>query len=471
LPIRGPYVSREETTVTIVNSKALEEKLRQAATVVSEPILTSVRTFLADARDAELVAINPYRFAAPRKLDRLRTLKAFLHLTERGLFNLSWIVHCPSCKGWTQHAASLSSLKHESRCELCLVDFAAGFDRSVELCFGVNPAVIRPAEVDPFEAVMAGIDLEPGIRVELDPGESHFLRVELAPGNYLLGAPEDKKAFNIVVMGAPAAVAQKLTLRYGDDLGPLTIIRATPGPADIVIENRASRPRELLWAHMAPMDWPSAARVASLQEFRNLFSSEMLSPDESFSIESQGFLFTDIKGSTELYERMGDAQAFALVKEHFRIMERIVAENGGGIVKTIGDAVMAVFADPRAALRTSVEMIEAFDDLETARRLKNAIVIKVGVHYGPCIAVTLNDRLDYFGTTVNIAARVQGLSDGRDIMASEAVFAQGDGVDYLRQRSWNGDAFVTSLKGLKASYQVHRIYRPRPQEIETPARR
>ena len=92
-------------------------------------------------------------------------------------------------------------------------------------------------------------------------------------------------------------------------------------------------------------------------------------------------------GCSRLAERMGDAQAFALVKEHFRTMERIVAENGGGI------------------------------------------------------------------------------------MASEAVFAQGEGTDYLRERSWKGDSFVTSLKGLKASYQVQRIYRPRPQEIETPAPR
>ena len=132
-------------------------------------------------------------------------------------------------------------------------------------------------------------------------------------------------------------------------------------------------------------------------------------------------------GSTELYERFGDAQAFALVKEHFHIMERIVRANDGGIVKTIGDAVMAVFVDPRNALRSAVEMIEAFDDLETARKLKNSIVVKVGIHHGPCIAVTLNERLDYFGTTVNIAARVQGLSDGRDVMASGAMFAESGG--------------------------------------------
>jgi len=158
-----------------------------------------------------------------------------------------------------------------------------------------------------------------------------------------------------------------------------------------------------------------------------------------------------------MYERLGDAQAFALVKEHFYIMERLVREHSGAIVKTIGDAVMAVFNDPRDALRTAVEMIEAFDDLETVKKLKNSIIVKVGIHHGPCIAVTLNERIDYFGTTVNIAARVQGLSDGRDVMASGAIFGESNAADYLREKGWLSEPFTTSLKGLKSSYQVHKL--------------
>jgi adenylate cyclase len=215
----------------------------------------------------------------------------------------------------------------------------------------------------------------------------------------------------------------------------------------------------MVFARMVPPRYPSAAVVSSIQEFRDLFSSEMLSLDETFSIESLGFLFTDIKGSTELYERLGDASAFALVKEHFRIMERIVKANNGAVVKTIGDAVMAVFVDPRDTLHSAVEMIEAFDDLETAQRLKNAIIIKVGVHYGPCIAVTSNDRLDYFGTTVNIAARVQALSDGRNIMASKALFGESGALEYLSGRHWSSDSFVTSLKGIRASHEVWKLAR------------
>ena len=445
--------------MTIVNQKALEEKLQQTAAVAPEIILGQIREFLLSAKDAELLSINPYRFAVARKLNRLETLKTFLSLTKKGLFNLSWTIHCPSCKGATQQAEHLVSLKHADRCPFCKIDFSAGFDKSLEVSFAVNPAIIRPGEVSPYDRIAASLETEPGISIELDPGESHFVAMELKKGNLLVVIPEDQKTFNIAVMEEKAAGTQKIVLAHRDELGPLTVERAEAGIAEVVIVNGTPRKKSMLMARMMPQRWPSAAVVSSLQEFRDLFSAEMLSLDETFSIESLSFLFTDIKGSTELYERLGDAQAFALVKEHFAIMERIVRANNGGIVKTIGDAVMAVFVDPRDALHGAGEMIDSFDDLETARKLKNSIIIKVGIHHGPCIAVTLNDRLDYFGTTVNMAARVQGLSDGRDIMASQALIEGSDGVAWLADNTWAHESFVTSLKGLTASHQVHKLFR------------
>ena len=443
----------------ILNQKSFDEKISQARKLVPGPALDTIRDFLLTADDARLYNINPWRLAAERKVNRMAALKAMLHLTKGGLLNLFWTIHCPSCKGATQRSDRLISLRHGDHCDFCKIPFDAGFDTNLEVSFAPNPAVLKTGEVGPYGQVMAGFETEPGITIDLDPGASHFLATELVPGNYFVTIDQDEKVFNIAVKGEETTVVQRISLGYVPDQLPLVVAKARPGKAEVVITNRSTRPQEMRFARMNPPRWPSAAVVSSLQEFRDLFSSEMLSLDETFSIESLGFLFTDIKGSTELYERLGDAQAFALVKEHFYIMERIVKANNGGVVKTIGDAVMAVFVDPRDALHSAVEMIEAFDDLETARKLKNAIIIKVGVHHGPCIAVTLNDRLDYFGTTVNIAARVQGLSDGRDIMASASLFTESDAAAWLASKGWINAPFVTSLKGLKASYQVHKMHR------------
>jgi len=90
------------------------------------------------------------------------------------------------------------------------------------------------------------------------------------------------------------------------------------------------------------------------------------------------------------------------------------------VVKTIGDAVMASFTDPAQAVRAALAMQAA---IASSARTGSELVLKVGVHAGPSVVVTLNDRLDYFGSTVNMAARLQGQSAGDDIVLSQAVAA------------------------------------------------
>ena len=208
---------------------------------------------------------------------------------------------------------------------------------------------------------------------------------------------------------------------------------------------------------MADPEWIDAALATTLQEFRDFFSKEMLSPQETFSIRNLAVIFTDIKGSTEMYERLGDSKAFYLVKEHFKIMEDVVRRNDGGIVKTIGDAVMAVFRRPDQAIDAAREMIDRFDAFNLENRTKDQIVIKVGVHAGPCIAVTLNERIDYFGTSVNTAARIQGLSDGRDVMVSERFFRESGAARTLKEAGWTWESFTTSLKGLRGAQEVYKL--------------
>src|SRR4029077_16452564 len=95
----------------------------------------------------------------------------------------------------------------------------------------------------------------------------------------------------------------------------------------------------------------------------------------------------------------------------------------GAVVKTIGDAVMATFATPDRALAAALRIRDAMRDLNDKRQNMD-LLLKIGLHEGPCLAVSLNDRQDYFGQTVNIAARVQNLAESRSIFATAPV------VDY-----------------------------------------
>jgi hypothetical protein len=164
-------------------------------------------------------------------LDRIGALRAFLHLTKGGLFNLYWNIHCPACKGVTQHSESLLTLRHEDTCPACSTVFEAGFDKSLEVSFGVNPAIIAPGEVDDFAQVIAGFDLEPGIGMELERGERHYLKVELREGNYFILVDGEQKVLNIVVLRGATETTQKISFELKDSLPPLSIAMAKEGPA------------------------------------------------------------------------------------------------------------------------------------------------------------------------------------------------------------------------------------------------
>jgi class 3 adenylate cyclase len=105
-------------------------------------------------------------------------------------------------------------------------------------------------------------------------------------------------------------------------------------------------------------------------------------------------------------------------------MARTIRDHQGAIVKTIGDAVMAAFARPEDGLAAAVKIqrqVAAFNHDHPVGDGADAVAIKLGLHQGPCIVVTLNDRLDYFGSTVNLAARLQGQSQGGDIVLSQEI--------------------------------------------------
>src|SRR5207302_11366104 len=161
-----------------------------------------------------------------------------------------------------------------------------------------------------------------------------------------------------------------------------SLVVAADGAAEAAMElgARPSMPEELRLVPAAPIaltqdggserhvkiervDWKSLAAtahdVATLSEFRRQFSSQVLRPGARLRVGKTSLLFTDLTGSTKLYRDAGDAQAFAVVQDHFDLLSRIVAEHHGALVKTMGDAVMAAFVEEADAVRASIAMHRA----------------------------------------------------------------------------------------------------------------
>jgi class 3 adenylate cyclase len=343
---------------------------------------------------------------------------------------------------------TLSGLRSQIHCESCNIDFTMHFDRSVELTFRPNPAV-RPVECPEF--CVAGPQITPHIVAQqlLTPGAQRALTLPLEGGRYrlrTLGLPGGRILF-VAADGSP-----EVTLRALGADWPQEELRLAPTPT-LLFENATESEQLFILERMAWSDQAAtAAEVTALQRFRDLFASEVLRPGEQVSVGSLTVVFTDLRGSTRLYREIGDATAFGAVMSHFDVLRDSIGEGEGALVKTIGDAVMAVFRRPAAALRA---MLRAQQMLATPPNRGRPLRLKAGIHTGPCIAITLNDRLDYFGSTVNLAARLGDLSSGEDVIISAAVHADPEVAELLARP--DGSLTTTPMEATLKGFDAERF--------------
>ncbi|MCR9071625.1 MAG: adenylate/guanylate cyclase domain-containing protein [Alphaproteobacteria bacterium] len=369
--------------------------------------------YVLDAQETDLVRIRPRRLARDWEQDELAVTELCLESVRDGLLESRWDLLCPRCRGAQLSVGSLDQMPDSAHCDSCNIDYGRDFSRNVELSFQPAPAV-RPVQQGEF-CLFGPMSLPHVVlQVTLEPGDSRTVPASLAAGDYRYRTLETGGHCDVAVDGAvPSFIVSGAEVRTGD--------ASTPGT--VTLENRGDVRRTLV---VESRDWVADAltahEVTTLQAFRDLFSNAVLHPGDQVSIAQIALMFTDLQGSTSLYERIGDANAYHLVREHFAFLGRIVRSHRGAIVKTIGDAVMAAFAEPADAVRAALAVQQGTDAFNREQG-GEAISIKVGVHAGASIAVTLNDRLDYFGSMVNLAARIQGLASGGEVVLSGRLAA------------------------------------------------
>jgi class 3 adenylate cyclase len=467
------------------DSEGLFALLRQSA---RPDAAAAIERLVREDEDRQLNRVNALDFAARNGLNEEHTIAAFLHASRLGIFEMSWNVLCPGCGGVLDANASLKSVcKDEYSCALCAAGYQPTLDEMVEVTFTVAPRVRRIAAHAPHELGVieylrqmfwsSGVDLpddETLARifdevtleaVELPPGEKAILSLQLPAAFIIVAEPVTHAVQFLDVKGEPTRERQSLTIVVNKVHSPTGTVEMRPGPLRLQIENRSDlrvlpsvwiagdRLHDLLGRRKPFL---TAKRLLSNQTFRDLYRTDTLDVDQRLKITSLTFLFTDLKGSTALYDRVGDLVAYDLVKAHFAVLNEIVASEAGAIVKTIGDAVMATFPTPDRAVAAALRMRQAMHALRAGDR-QEGLLLKIGIHEGPCLAVMLNDRQDYFGQTVNIAARVQGLADARTIFASRAVIEHPDVAAVLAKSGVIPVAQRHALRGVGEELTLYAI--------------
>lgn len=415
--------------------------------VAAQKLVELIRT----GADQRVDRIRPYELARSWGLPDRAVLEACLQGVSAGVLELMWDLVCPSCRTASERMRALSALGAHAHCQLCDISYDLDLDRAVEATFR-PPDSLRTVDEGPY--CIGGPARTPHVLVQaiLPPEQTVELAAPLSAGRYRL-----------FVRGGPAAI-----LRVHDDGAEgLDSVASEaglePAQADVrpgaLLRVRSSHARER-HVKLERVDFAGDAATAHdismLPAFRSQFAREVLRPGLTLRIARVALLFTDLTGSTALYTAIGDAKAFGVVQDHFELLRAVIAEFSGTIVKTIGDAVMAAFASEADAVRAAAAMHARFPEFRRGSEDATGVTLKIGLHAGACYVVTANGVLDYFGQTVNIAARLQGAAGAGELVLTEEL------TETALREGWLApdaprEAFEAQLKGLARSLAAVRM--------------
>lgn len=499
-----------ESMITI-NEAPLDEALGklESARTWSPRVISKLENFIRTAEAYDLFRVNPIQYAAEKGMAESEAIDLFLHSAKVGLFEMEWHLVCPGCGHVVESLRNMHKLHSSFVCNQCAFEANVSLDDYIQVTFTISHSVREIIFHNP-ESLSAddlfykynlcrgtrswieGRKQEEALRANtklvsyLEPDEKRSIEFLAEPGAVLITRLGENTVTGFLVSSEKALEQQKIYAQFVDGSLKILNYRVTPagradfgyagmtfdqlgsllsGSLSIEIENRLER-RVCFWLAMLPGQpsrigvsfdpFLSGKRLLTTQTFRNLFRSETVSDDEGIGVKDITFLFTDLKGSTALYDLIGDPKAYYLVRQHFDTLGNVINRYEGATVKTIGDAVMATFMTPLDAVRASLEMlqdIQAFNN-----NISDKLVLKIGIHAGSSIVVSLNDRIDYFGQTVNIAARVQALADADEIYMSEDVYNFPGVRAALAHREVVSEE--ASVKGVSGKLHVYKISAP-----------
>ncbi|MCM3757101.1 DUF5939 domain-containing protein [Sporosarcina aquimarina] len=436
--------AREQKTIQL-DERVLQNAERHLNELSLDPTLVRalIRTIRTESDEA-VTSIQPYRWAFEQGFTKQQAVRLFLLASDAGVLDYEWSLMCPNCRVAKDHASVLKDVKKTVHCDLCGVDFELDFENYVEMTFQVNGAIRKtnketfcingptnsPHTIGQFRIPPQSKKHVPWTSIAKD------MQVRVVKHNFKVPFTYQANIESSELHIQPNGIVEQFLMQSPD----ISIVNTSDEEYIVAFE-------ETKWDEYAI----TAREVTSLQLFRDLLPAEVLAPGMQIGVGKLTILFTDLKDSTQLYERVGDASAYSDVQKHFISLGNLIRSYDGTIVKTIGDSIMAAFSSNIQALEASLDIQSSVSSLN--KMLNNPVIIKIGLHEGPVIAVNANGVLDYFGRTVNMAARVQQQSKGGDIVLEKQLFDELEIKGDLRMVT----EFTTHLHGMTSPIQLVRL--------------
>ncbi|MGI9427583.1 MAG: protein kinase domain-containing protein [Bythopirellula sp.] len=425
----GPTVDpfSQSAKLSAARRRLLDGRLDCLANRGTDPdIVECLGQFLREAPAQELGRIRPIALGRNFSVDSDRMIAGCLAAAKEGLLDLHWDILCPTCRISSQVSTTLKEIRNHARCEVCDLDFEVDLAQSVEMIFRANPEV-READLGTYciggpehsPHVVLQLRLPAGERVELTPVLSegaYVLRSAQLPYNYRLRAlPGKGTTHTEIVLSNNLEAAHASQVRAGRNALTLT----NDYDREIVVRLERSIPMK---------DVVTAAQASSLPMFREMFPDESPKLGQLINVSTVTLLAIDLVDADRIYEDLDDASAFLCVRQFHTQLEQLAAKHSGAIVKVMGTETLLAFETPLEIMNLVAELVEKLNQAEQNLQLCAA------VHHGTALATSIDEHLDYFGSTVHIVRRIMQQAGAGELWITEAVAADPLVVQTIQDR-------------------------------------
>ncbi|WP_197454671.1 protein kinase domain-containing protein [Stieleria varia] len=375
-----------------------QSRLRQRMDLLSEQgvsasVVDALTTMVTQWSEQELAQIRPLAAADRLKVDGADMIDACLLSAAHGILTLGWDVLCPTCRAPASRGSELSDIESHTHCQACDVDFRSNLGDAIEMVFRVH-AEIRDANTGQY--CIGGPEHSPHVVAQLRvaAGECLQTTLDLPIGDYLIRGPRLPRTQMIKVQDAASpSSAEFVFSRFGS---ADHTIKLRSGSQCITLMNDLSTLHVVRIERMIPRDDVVTATMATANPlFQKLFPRQTFAADNPISSETMSFVATTLNETDRLYDSLSDEAVYRMVNGHLKLISEVVVSNGGNVVKTIGESLLAVFPSRDQALLAARHMRAAVQEGDSRQ-----LSFGIGVHCGPTLVTTQNNRLDYFGSTV-----------------------------------------------------------------------
>lgn len=378
----------------------------------SGALLERLRALLLSAPDKRLERIRPYVLAASWNERREEVLDLLLHAANVGLVDIAWDLWCPVCNVPHDIAPSLAQISGQGSCTACGEVYTRDLVGSVELIFRPHREV-RDVGTGVYCLGSPAGRSHVLLQQVVAPSSERGVTVTLPRCDLLFRA--ERHPGTAEVSSSPAGLARSCEVRVGRDGITVSPPILFAGEVEIALVNETNT-HQVIRLEKPPQKADSVTAAAAMTHptFQGFFSSELLSEGQHLRVSHMAFVALEIEDRAHVLQELGDATAFARFSDLCRRTSEIAAREQGTLCRASFDGLLAAFSATAPAVRAALALAEE-------HREQGALAVRVAVHAGRCIAVSLGTRTEYFGETVERARALLGDAIAGTVAASSAV--------------------------------------------------